>query len=153
MATLKAKIPPPVVAIAMGFLMWLVARFTPSFAVNVPARRIIAGILFMTGLTTALSAMAWFRRAKTTLNPMAPETASTLVTTGIYRVTRNPMYLGLLIALLAWSVLLANPLVLIFLPLFVLYMNHFQIAAEEAALIARFGEEFLAYKSRVRRWV
>jgi protein-S-isoprenylcysteine O-methyltransferase Ste14 len=113
----------------------------------------IAGVVFAIGLAIALSAVAWFRRARTTVNPLAPETVSSLVTSGIYRVTRNPMYLGLLFALLAWAVLLANPIALIFLPLFVLYMNRFQIGPEETALEARFGSEFLSYKAGVRRWL
>ena len=152
-ATLKAKIPPPVVALAVALLMWLVARVTPELAVNIPARGVIAAVIFAVGLAVAISAVVRFGRARTTVNPLAPETASSLVTSGIYRFTRNPMYLGLLFALLAWSVVLANPLVLIFLPVFVLYMNRFQIGPEEAALTGRFGEEFVAYTSRVRRWI
>jgi protein-S-isoprenylcysteine O-methyltransferase Ste14 len=149
---MKLKIPPPIVALAFGALMWLVARSVPRFGVTIPARGVFAGVLFIIGISIALAGVAAFRRARTTVNPLKPETASSLVTSGIYRFTRNPMYLGLLFALLAWSVLLANLLTLIFLPLFVLYMNRFQIAAEEAALAARFDEAFHAYRSRVRRW-
>jgi protein-S-isoprenylcysteine O-methyltransferase Ste14 len=152
-ATLKAKVPPPVVALATALLMWLAAHLTPMLRFEIPARRMIAGVVFAIGLAIALSAVAWFRRARTTVNPLAPETVSSLVTSGIYRVTRNPMYLGLLFALLAWAVLLANPIALIFLPLFVLYMNRFQIGPEETALEARFGSEFLSYKAGVRRWL
>jgi protein-S-isoprenylcysteine O-methyltransferase Ste14 len=148
---LKLKVPPPVVALVFAGLMWLIARFTPSFAFAFP-RRIIGGALFVIGLSIALSGITSFRRARTTLNPMKPEAASSLVTSGIYRYTRNPMYLGLLFALLAVVVLLGNVLTLLLLPAFILYMNHFQIVPEEEALRARFGEEFSAYQSRVRRW-
>ncbi len=72
---------------------------------------------------------------------------------GIYSITRNPMYLGLLFVLTAWSIFLANPLPFLMLPVFMLYINRFQIAPEERALTALFGSDFAAYQSRVRRWI
>jgi protein-S-isoprenylcysteine O-methyltransferase Ste14 len=150
---LKLKIPPPIVAIALMAVMWLAARLTPALLVPIPAHRALAGVIFLSAVMISLSGVIAFRRARTTVNPMKPETASSLVVVGIYRFTRNPMYLGLSMALLAWAVYLSNPLTLVFLPAFILYMNQFQIAPEEAALDARFGESFTAYKSRVRRWV
>jgi len=84
---------------------------------------------------------------------MTPQSASALVVSGIYRFTRNPMYVGFLFVLLGWAVWLSNGLSFLFLPAFVLYMNRFQIQPEERALHARFGQEFVAYTSRVRRWL
>jgi len=84
---------------------------------------------------------------------MRPEKASSLVSSGIYKLTRNPMYLGLLLVLLAWAVFLSNALPFIFLPAFIIYINQFQIGPEEIALSSAFGQEFEAYKSRVRRWL
>ena len=99
------------------------------------------------------SAVLSFRRAHTTVNPMQPSSASSLVTSGIYRYTRNPMYLGMLFVLVGWALYLANVLVFLFLPAFILYMNRFQIEPEERAMTALFGQEFLEYASRVRRWI
>ena len=153
MHVLKLKIPPPVVALFMGVLMWLAARATPTCAFMMPARRILAACLALAGLSTAILGVVSFRRAGTTVNPMQPEKATSLVTSGIYRVTRNPMYVGLLLALTAWAVFLANALGFLFLPALVLYLNRFQIAPEEVALARVFGQQFIDYKSRVRRWV
>ena len=103
-------------------------------------------------MVVVLGAIA-FRRAGTTVNPLHPENASALVVRGIYRLTRNPMYLGMLILLVGWAVLLANFIPWIFLPGFVLYMNRFQIGPEERMLASMFGNDFTLYRSRVRRWL
>jgi protein-S-isoprenylcysteine O-methyltransferase Ste14 len=118
-----------------------------------PARRILAGCLALAGVSIAILGVLSFRRAGTTVNPMQPEKASSLVTSGIYRVTRNPMYLGLLLGLIAWAVFLSNVLAFLFLPAFILYLNRFQIGPEEAALTRLFGQEFVHYQSHVRRWL
>jgi protein-S-isoprenylcysteine O-methyltransferase Ste14 len=94
-----------------------------------------------------------FRRAGTTVNPMKPESSSSLVVSGIYAFTRNPMYLGFLFALLAWAIYLSHPAAFLVLPLFVWYMNRFQIEPEERALASLFGEAFTTYAARVRRWL
>jgi protein-S-isoprenylcysteine O-methyltransferase Ste14 len=98
-------------------------------------------------------AMLSFWKVHTTVNPMKPSSTSSLVTSGIYHFTRNPMYLGLLFILIGWALYLANVLAFLFLPAFILYMNRFQIEPEERALTALFGQEFFEYASRVRRWL
>ena len=87
------------------------------------------------------------------MNPLKPDTSSSLVRSGICKLTRNPMYFEFLIVLIAWGMYLANAVALLFVPAFVVYMNRFQIEPEERALTSRFGEEFVAYKKRVRRWL
>ncbi len=153
MHALKLKIPPPVVALIMGVLMWLAARAAPTCAFTMPARRILAACIALTGVSIAILGVVSFRRAGTTVNPMNPEKASALVTSGIYRATRNPMYLGLLLGLTAWAVFLSSALAFLFLPGFIAYMNQFQIGPEEAALARMFGQSFSEYRSRVRRWL
>ena len=153
MDALKIKIPPPLVALTIAALMWLVARVAPTFNFALPARRIIAACVAVAGVLTAIAGIAAFRRVGTTLNPLRPENASRLVVSGIYKVTRNPMYLGLLLVLVAWALSLSNVLSVVILPAFILYMNKFQIAPEEAALTSAFGDEFKQYKSTVRRWL
>jgi protein-S-isoprenylcysteine O-methyltransferase Ste14 len=110
-------------------------------------------VLASLGLVVGVSGMVSFWRAKTTMNPTKPAATSSLVMTGPFRFTRNPMYLSLFLYLLAWAVYLSNWLALLFLPVFVLYINQFQIKPEERALSSLFGPEYAAYKGRVRRWL
>ncbi len=153
MRGLELKIPPPAVALVTALLMWLVSRATPALGFVFPAYKVFAIGLAVLGVTTAITGVLTFRRARTTVNPLKPESASSLVSWGVYSVTRNPMYLGLLLVLTGWAILLSNLLGFLFLPAFVLYINRFQIAPEERALTALFGQDFAAYQSRVRRWL
>ncbi len=152
MNSLELKIPPPVVALLTGLLMWSAARLVPPLALPGVTRIAAAVALAGCGVGLAISGVLTFRRAKTTVNPTTPAAASALVRTGAFRFTRNPMYLGLLLCLVAWAVYLSNVLALLITPLFVLYMNRFQIAPEERALAALFGDSFAEYKREVRRW-
>lgn len=147
----ELKIPPGVLLILTAALMWLVSR--PAFDFVLPARRPIAIGLMVAGIVICALGVVSFRRAGTTVNPMKPKTAGSLVVSGIYRRTRNPMYLGFLLGLAAWAVYLSNALAFLFLPVFVLYLNRFQIRPEERALAAVFGTDYAAYQSKVRRWL
>jgi protein-S-isoprenylcysteine O-methyltransferase Ste14 len=151
MHRLDLKIPPLIVGGAAAIGMWLAPRALPTFAFA-PLRVVAVGMGIAGAVMTGW-AMLSFWRARTTANPMKPSSTSFLVTSGIYRFTRNPMYLGMLLLLVGWALYLANVLALLFLPAFILYMNRFQIEPEERALTARFGQEYLEYASRVRRWV
>jgi len=84
---------------------------------------------------------------------MKPQSSSVLVVSGVYKLTRNPMYLGFLLVLLGWAVFLSNVLAFLLLQAFIAYMNRFQIEPEERALASLFGQDFADYKSRVRRWL
>ena len=150
---LENRIPPPLVATAFGTLMWLYAQPELAMALSAAWRPGIALALVLLGIAVCLAGVLSFRGARTTVNPLRPDTASALVSSGVYRYTRNPMYLGFAIVLLAWSIFLAAPLTLVGVAGFVLYMNRFQIAPEERALTALFGEEFTRYQSRIRRWL
>lgn len=136
---------------ACALLMWLVAL--PALEFALPGRGIIAALFFIVSLIIGLPAVLGFRRAKTTVNPLKPEASSALVTGGIYRWTRNPMYLAMLLLLIAWACIVSNWAALAILPLFVAYLNRFQIGPEERALQARFGAEFESYRRKVRRWL
>ncbi|HET6675548.1 MAG TPA: isoprenylcysteine carboxylmethyltransferase family protein [Nitrospiraceae bacterium] len=153
MQALELKVPPLVVGMIVGGLMWLTKRAVPVLGFTFPGRRPFAIILAIAGAAIIVMGFASFRRAKTTVNPMKPDSASSLVVSGIYDLTRNPMYLGFLVILVGWAFFLSNALGFIFLPLFVLYMNRFQIEPEERALASLFGEAFASYRSRVRRWL
>ena len=134
-----------------ALLMWLIAFPALDFAL--PRREVVAGIFFIVALVVGLSAVLGFRRARTTLNPLQPQEASALVVRGVYRWTRNPMYLAMLLVLAAWACIVANWAAVAMLPLFVAYLNRFQIVPEERALHARFGAEFENYRRKVRRWL
>ncbi|MDP3071386.1 MAG: isoprenylcysteine carboxylmethyltransferase family protein [Opitutaceae bacterium] len=153
MPALDLKIPPLVVMAFVAALMWLGAQAVPAADFPLPARKVIALGLAAAGVATAVAGVVSFRLAKTTVNPLKPETASSLVASGIYRATRNPMYLGALVVLIGWAVFLANALALVLAGTFVVYLNRFQIIPEEKALTTRFGPEFAAYCAKVRRWL
>jgi protein-S-isoprenylcysteine O-methyltransferase Ste14 len=150
---LELKIPPVALMFITALLMWLVSWSLPAVAVAVPARAPIATAVAIAGAFTCALGVAAFRRAGTTVNPTKPESTSSLVSSGVYALTRNPMYLGFLLILLGWAIFLANALAFLLIPAFVSYMNRFQIQPEERTLAARFGPEFLAYKAQVRRWM
>jgi protein-S-isoprenylcysteine O-methyltransferase Ste14 len=153
MRFLELKVPPLVVTLLAAGSGWYAARMVPTSGFVLPYGDVLAGSFFLAGIGVAASGAGEFRRARTTLNPLIPEKSSALVVSGVYRWTRNPIYLGMLLTLLCWATYLANWVSFAFLPVFVIYMNHFQIAPEERALASRFGQEFAAYRSKVRRWI
>lgn len=150
--TLELKVPPLALVILLGALMWLVSAYSP-FAIALPWRSAFALVGCIVGFAIVLAGVLAFRLAKTTVNPLTPEATTTMVTSGIYRFTRNPMYLGFLFVLAGWAIYLSNVLAFALLPLFVWYMNRFQILPEERALSAKFSQEFTAYQRSVRRWL
>jgi protein-S-isoprenylcysteine O-methyltransferase Ste14 len=149
---LELRVPPVALVILFAAGMAVVAYTVPA-AVAIPARVALACALGFAGALIASAGVIAFRRHSTTVNPFTPEQSSALVATGIYRFSRNPMYLGLLLALCGWSVFLANWASAMLLPAFVAYMNRFQIRPEERALAQKFGPQFLAYCESVRRWL
>ena len=153
MPVLELKVPPLAVVLAAAALMWLVAWAVPAFKFVFPARNLVAMSFALAGVVTSALGVVSFRRARTTVNPMKPESATSLVASGIYRLTRNPMYLGFLLVLLGWAFFLSSVPAFFVLPVFILYMNRFQIESEERALDALFGQAFTAYKARTRRWL
>ena len=157
MNALELKVPPPVVALCLAILMWLVAspalQFAPPFDLPFSLRVGLAVALAAIGQGISIAGMVSFRRARTTINPLKPAATSALVRSGVFRFTRNPMYLGLLLTLVGWAIWLWNPVALLFLPVFVMYIDRFQIGPEERALSTLFGAEFAAYRASVRKWI
>jgi protein-S-isoprenylcysteine O-methyltransferase Ste14 len=147
------RIPPLAVVLLTAVLMWLSSRAVPALAFRLPVQNFIAIALALAGAVITILGVMSFARTGTTVNPLTPEASSSLVTSGVYRISRNPMYLGFLFLLLAWGIYLSNGLALLLVPSFVVYMNRFQIAPEESALRSRFGPEFAAYSDQVRRWI
>ena len=153
MRGLELKVPPPLVALIVAAAMWELARHSVHLALANALRRGLAGTLFALSIAWSLSAVLAFRRWKTTINPVNPEAATALVITGPFRLSRNPMYLGLSMALLGWAVLLTAPWNLFGPAVFVAYMQRFQILPEERVLAAKFGAEFERNRGTVRRWL
>jgi len=150
---LELKIPPPVVALLIAAIMWGISLFTTSIDVSTPIRLVAATAFAVAGVATAISGAVAFRRAKTTISPLKPETTSSLVVSGVYRFTRNPMYVGLALVLLAWAVFLSSIWTLLGPLAFSLYITRFQIIPEEQALAGIFGAAYSAYRAKVRRWL
>jgi protein-S-isoprenylcysteine O-methyltransferase Ste14 len=148
----ELKVPPLALVFLFGALMWLASAYS-AFTLALPWHSMFALIFCSVGFAIVLAGVFAFRQAKTTVNPLKPETATAMVTSGIYRFTRNPMYLGFLLVLAGWGMYLSNLLAVALLPLFVLYMNRFQIVPEERALCAKFSHVFTAYTCSVRRWL
>lgn len=147
------RIPPGIVALVCGLAIWSIARYVPASRLVVPGNRPTAVVLGAIGVALVLLGVVSFLRARTSVDPLRPEKASTLVVTGIYRFTRNPMYLGMALMLLALTVRLSAWPGLVVIALFVVYMNRFQIRPEEDALEARFADAAREYRRSVRRWI
>ena len=146
------KIPPPIVTLAFTAFMYLInAFFTFEFTFYLQVWFVIVFIVIAGFLL--FPAIIEFYKNNTTVNPLKPETTRVLVIQGVYRYSRNPMYLGMASLLVAWCLWLGNPLNFIIFVLFIMYMNKFQIEIEELALEDIFGDEFERYKKAVRRWI
>lgn len=153
MPWLELRIPPRLVAVAVGLGMWAASFIAPRF--DWPASHHWATALAgaVGGAAITFAGAAALRAARTTLLPMWPRRTTSLVTTGIFGWTRNPMYLGLAAALVGWAAFLSAAWPLLGPVLFVLYVNRFQIRPEERALAELFGAEYTNYTGRVRRWL
>jgi protein-S-isoprenylcysteine O-methyltransferase Ste14 len=150
---LELKIPPLLVWLALAGAMFAVARLEPRLTFAVAGSTVIALALFALGVAVAIAGVVAFRRKRTTVNPLTPDASTSVVSDGVYRISRNPMYLGFLLALAGWAVYLSNAGAALLLPVFVAYMTQFQIKPEERVLLEKFGGEYAQYLARVRRWL
>lgn len=152
-AARKARVPPVALFVVVALLMWAIAAGLPSWRIALPGRTAVAVLLLLVAGAIGIAGVRAFRLARTTVDPLRPERASSLVTSGIYRRTRNPMYVALAVALLGWALWLEHPLALLGVAAFVAWIDRFQITPEERALRALFGPEFERYCGEVRRWL
>jgi len=150
---LENRIPPPLVALAIAFLMWLAARWLSATSLPRGVTYTAAAVFLVAGLVFSIRGMRAFRHAGTTVNPIKIENASRLVTGGIYSISRNPMYVGVTLGLCAWAFFLDCLWVLIGPAVFVAYITRFQIMPEERMLTKKFGDSYRDYSRRVRRWL
>ncbi len=153
MTTLDNKVPPPIICAAVAVIMWGASYLVPAAAFTMPYRYVFCALAVALGISISATAILSFKHAQTTINPLDPNEAEALVTSGIFGISRNPMYVGLTLVLLAWAVFLQNSMAFITLPLFVIYITVFQIRPEERALAQKFGAAFESYRTSVRRWL
>lgn len=153
MKSLELKIAPVPLAAVFAAAMYGLSSLAPSATFLIPGHVVLALGLALVGVVIALAGVMAFRANKTTINPLTPSASSTVVSGGVYRFSRNPMYLGLLLALAACAIYLSNAVAALLLPAFIAYMNQFQIKPEERALLAKFGSQFAHYMGTVRRWL
>ncbi|MCK0147017.1 isoprenylcysteine carboxylmethyltransferase family protein [Arenibacter sp. F26102] len=149
---MKLKIPPIVVTFLFGLFMYLLAKYLPVGYFEFFGRYYLMFFLCFLALLIGIVSLFQFFRAKTSRDPLAPAKTSRLVTSGLYQYSRNPMYLALLLLLLAWGLYLGNAFNTLLAAGFVFYMNTFQIIPEEEVLANKFGKEFHKYCVMVRRW-
>ena len=148
---MKTKIPPPILALVMIVLIYLSSFFIESTTFNYQGS--LSVLVLILGLACAIPSFKLFARYKTTISPLKPSDATALVTEGMYRYSRNPMYLGLLLLTIASTIWFGSWFGIIINILFIFLINFLQIIPEEEALLEIFGEEYEEYKNNVRRWI
>lgn len=153
MKFLELKVPPVALFILVLVASYFSAQQLSTGAIRVPFKLIVLGVGIVLSGVIGLAGVWEFRKQKTTVNPIKVETASTVVDSGIFGYTRNPMYLGLFILLFCFGYFFQNIFSVLLSFAFVIYMNQFQIKPEERALEQLFGAEYVDYKQKVRRWV
>ncbi len=153
MKALELKIPPPVYALSLGIVMWLLNQYFPLVRfIESPWNKIGMAIIAI-AIVLDSSSLFLFLKKRTTINPMKPTNTEGLVTAGLYKITRNPMYVGLLVILFGYAIWLGSLTPFLILPVFYWLITSMQIKPEERILEKKFGEEYLDYKNKVKRWL
>lgn len=150
---MKLKVPPVIIFFLALTLMFGVYYLLPNFTFRIPYSITSSRVFLLLGVLSGVAGIATFRKKGTTVDPMNPQNASKLVTSGIYRYTRNPMYLGMLFVLIGGLIRLGNPTGLIGIAFFIFWINEFQIKPEERVLTEVFEDEYREYCAKVRRWI
>ena len=153
MNALALKVPPVAQVIITAAAMYGVSKMVPALTFSLNGSTALAVGLGVMGLSLGIMGVTQFRIAQTTPNPQALEQVSSLVTSGVYQYSRNPMYVGLVLILLGWAFYLSHFLAFVLLPIFILYMTRFQIQPEEQMMARKFGKTYQAYLNKVRRWI
>lgn len=150
---LDNRVPPPLVALLCLLAMLGLATIRPEYGFVLAGQNVMTGLLAVAGLGVIAAGVLAFRKQGTTVDPLHPERATTLVAEGIYTYTRNPMYLGMTLFLLAAAVWTGQPPALAGPAAFVWWITRYQIEPEERALASAFGQSFADYCGQVRRWI
>ena len=153
MNALALKVPPVAQVIITAAAMYGVSKMVPALTFSLNGSTALAVGLGVMGLSLGIMGVTQFRIAQTTPNPQALEQVSSLVTSGVYQYSRNPMYVGLVLILLGWAFYFSHLLAFVLLPIFILYMTRFQIQPEERMMAQKFGKTYQDYLNKVRRWI
>ena len=153
MNALALKVPPVAQVIITAAAMYGVSKMVPALTFSLNGSTALAVGLGVMGLSLGIMGVTQFRIAQTTPNPQALEQVSSLVTSGVYQYSRNPMYVGLMLILLGWAFYLSHFLAFVLLPIFILYITRFQIQPEERMMAQKFGKIYQDYLNKVRRWI
>jgi len=145
------KIPPPIVTLFFGLCIYLSRSYFPVFSGSL--LNVLSIFFFVYGIFVFAAAVISFKKQKTTVNPISIENASSLVVSGIFKQTRNPMYLGMSFVLLGLTFKFNVIGGLLFTGIFMLFITIFQIKPEEVAMEKLFGQEWKDYTKNVRRWL
>ena len=146
-----SKIPPPLVV-----LILVISTFFSSKKIDliqIPFQNLISIFILSIGILILLNPVLKFKKSKTTINPIKFKKVNKLVTSGIYKYSTNPMYLGLLMIVISSSIFYLNIYSILTPLFFYLWINRFQIKREEVFLTEKFGEDYLSYKKKTRRWI
>lgn len=149
---LELKIPPAVITLIIAIAMWWIDEYFTFNWATVGKLLWVSFIFLGIGGIFGLLGLIEFYKSSTSIDPHKPSKTSKLVTNGIYSISRNPMYVGLLLILIGYGFYLGNVLTFVVIPLFAGYMNRYQILAEEKVMQEKFGDDYRKYKSEVRRW-
>ncbi|MGB0906084.1 MAG: methyltransferase family protein [Maricaulaceae bacterium] len=150
---MKLRYPPILQALVAGLVAWCLKLLFPKLDVTLPWSELIAVTIGLAGVLITVKAVGVFSANQTTINPIEPEKVSALVTDGLYRYSRNPMYLGLLLVVIGFAIFLQNLSSILGVVLFIFSMTQFQIKPEERVMSDKFGQNYKDYKARVRRWL
>ena len=150
---MRLKTPPAVQLFISALLMWIISMYADNFRFIFKFNNELALFCLIIGGTIIVFGIAAFRKAETTVTPLHPDKASSLVTMGIYQYIRNPMYFGLLLILFSIGFYLQNLASMFVLPIYVWFISKYQIIPEEEALHKLFGQDYINYQDRVRRWI
>lgn len=149
---LNNKIPPPIILGLCALFIWLVRNEGP-LPISNEIKAILGGSFVIVGIAFDLMGLREFQKHKTTINPLNPNKTATIVQTGIYARTRNPMYLGMVFILAGWAIINKASFGIITIPLFMKYIETFQILPEERILTEKFGKKFQEYCAKTPRWI
>ncbi len=149
---MKLKIPPPFQGLFAAALVWGLDQLFPALSTSFPLQKTLALVLIVVGAGIDLISVFAFFKAKTTINPLSPQATKQLVVSGTFRISRNPMYLGMLLILSGWAIWVGNVTGVLAILLFVNSITYSQIKPEEKVLEEKFGSIYTEYKASVRRW-
>ena len=148
---METKIPPPLVTLIFGLSIYFSRELFPT--IEIKYSFYVGIFLLLLGFLILISAVRLFRIDQTTVNPLSPMQATKLVTEGIFKFSRNPMYLGMACVLASLAMFFNIIGGIVFITLFCAYITKFQIVPEEKAMLDLFSEDFDQYKQTTRRWI